>query len=1187
PTLAHKLRHDFGLALPELPEEIDELQVEQLFAEIGALVSARESWRVAPEATLGLFSFLKLLMYHDLDRAAAAAVTHPILTMLAGQGMGDQGRGTGVVNSSPIPHPPSPALDERAPEDCYQVLDADSSQAAAIAAALDGQSFVLQGPPGTGKSQTIANIIAECMAAGKRVLFVSEKMAALQVVFERLKHCGLAEFCLEAHSHKASKRAVLDALGAALSAPPPPPEPTFPYAELAATRAQLNDYAAALHAPHGPLRWTSYMVHARIAALDDVPDCEAPLGDLDAFTPERLGAVDTLLARLDARRDLLQSLPGNVWRGCAATSGSFELRGQIRTRLRAMLAALGELSAAAAAFAESLDLPAPADISGARALQALAALLREPYLLPEDWLGAGPDLARRGIILAARQDYAALAEAEARLSRRHRDTLLDLDLDGLLARFAQQYGGWTRLLRPQFHRDMAAIRASLQPGATLDFTTAMADLQLAVAVRAARQREHGQLASLAERLGPTFDGRATDWDALAARAEWADRLFALPLPAPPERLAQLLTARTPARDAFISGAGGPAAERLEATLAKLDEELAFFLELNIENEKLKKGAIEHSQLSILNSQFSILLEHMGDLDTWWEFCELRRAADALGIAAYLDALSVGGPAAAQPRLSFHKRLYALWLDAAYDRSPALRQFGRVPHEALVERFRQLDTGQLSATQARLRSLLAARRPLPDQAAVPGSELATLRRELQKQRRHKPIRQLLREIPDLLGRLKPCLLMSPLSVSQFLELEATRFDLVIFDEASQIRTEDAVGAVLRGKALIVVGDNKQLPPTSFFIADAEAELAEEDQESPDSFESILDAASAGGLPARLLRWHYRSRDEALITFSNAHFYAGRLATFPNAAVAEGLGVSFEHVADGVYDRQGSRANVVEARRVADVVCRRLAASPERTLGVVAFSQSQQLAILHELERRRAADPTLELLFDEARPEPFFVKNLENVQGDERDMIIISVGYGRDSAGRLLMNFGPLNQQGGERRLNVAITRARERVTLVSSLLPEDIDLKRTQHPGPRLLRAYLEYARRGGVGDWGMGTGSLSAPNPQPPTSIPRFEDQLAAALAQQGLILERQIGHSDFRIDIAIRDPRDPARFALGIECDGDDYRDAPTARDRERLREQVLSQLGWRIQRAWSASWARDPAAEVARVLAALESDE
>jgi very-short-patch-repair endonuclease len=354
---------------------------------------------------------------------------------------------------------------------------------------------------------------------------------------------------------------------------------------------------------------------------------------------------------------------------------------------------------------------------------------------------------------------------------------------------------------------------------------------------------------------------------------------------------------------------------------------------------------------------------------------------------------------------------------------------------------------------------------------------------------------------------------------------------------------------------------------------------------------LDAAGAGGLPARMLRWHYRSRDESLIAFSNARFYAGRLATFPNAATIEGHGVSFEHVADGVYDRQSTRANPIEARRVADIICRQLTATPERSLGVVSFSQSQQLAILHELERRRAADPAFEPLFDEARAEPFFVKNLENVQGDERDIMIVSVGYGRDASGRLLMNFGPLNQQGGERRLNVAITRARLQVTLVSSLLPEDIDVKRTTHPGPRLLREYLEYARAGGPAegarDWRLEIEKSAAPNLQSPISNLSFEDQLAAALAQRGLSLARQIGHSDFRIDIAIRDTRDAGRFLLGIECDGDDYRDTATARDRERLREQVLSGLGWHIQRVWSADWAQNPAAEVERVLAAVHEQQ
>ncbi len=1203
PTLVHKLRQSFGLALPDLPDEVEDLQLEPFFAQVEALIAGRDGWQVTREALLGLFSFQKLLMYHDLERAAESPAPHPIVELLAGN---DQASGEEVEsNKAPIGANRQSAiynlqsLDERPPEQCYQVLDADSSQAEAIEAARTGASFVLQGPPGTGKSQTIANIIAECLAEGKRILFVSEKMAALQVVFKRLKQCGLDEFCLELHSHKASKRAVLDALGASLAAGPPPIDPAFPYAELAETRQQLNAYAKALHTPHGPLRWTPFLVHGRLATLADAPDTNAPIGEIDSYSTEQLGAIEALLARLDARSELLQSMPENVWRGCAITVSSFEQRGRMRAKLRSLIGAAQELPARAAVAAAPIGLPAPENLAAARALAGLLHLLSEPHTAPAQWL-ADPARAaqRRALIAEAQAHYAELAAREQQLFQRYQEAVLELDLDGLLGRFTTQYAAWSRVLRPQYHRDIAAIRMLLRPGAALAPAQAAGDLKLAIEVRGTRRWVEQNRSMLAEQLAPLFVDRATDWAQLDLVAVWTAQLLTLNLPMPlPPQVVEIATRPLTARSHLLAEL-----PTLDAALAQLDAELSFLKELNLANPDLQPDRIEQALFSILNSQFSILIERMADLDSWWEYCDLRRAAEPLGLAAYLHALSADPAAAAQPRRAFHKRFAALWLDAAYERMPVLRRFQRAPHEALIERFRVLDREQLAAAQVRLHRLLAARRPALNTVAAPGSELAILRRELQKQRRHKPIRQLFREIPALLGQLKPCLMMSPLSVSQFLEPDAAAFDLVIFDEASQIRTEDAIGAVLRGQALLVVGDNKQLPPTSFFMTGDEEDLDPEDAELADSFESILDAASAAGLPTWLLRWHYRSRDETLITFSNTHFYDRRLATFPSAIAINGRGVSLAHVADGLYDRQGSRTNLIEARRVADLVVEHLKTTPEQSLGVVAFGQPQQLAILHELERRRAADQALAPLLnpdegkgDEARDEPFFVKNLENVQGDERDVMIVSVGYGRDASGRVFMNFGPLNQQGGERRLNVAITRAREQVVLVSSLLPEDIDTRRTQHPGPRLLREYLEYARRGGPsGEIGDRRPEIDRPAAKPqspisslqsPVSNPRFEDKLAVALARRGLVLARQIGHSDFRIDIAVRDPQHPTQFLLGVECDGDDYRDAPTARDRERLREQVLATLGWKIHRAWSAAWARDPESEIAQVFAALET--
>ncbi len=1215
PTLAHKLRLNYGLTLPDLPEDIDELDLDQFFTQVAELTSTQADWQVIPDAALGLFSFLKLLMYHDMQYAAEHAVSHPLLTWLSGEGGPNQ--------------PTGAPLDSLHPAECFQVLDADASQQEALAAARAGASFVLQGPPGTGKSQTIANIIAEGMADGKRILFVSEKMAALQVVHERLRQCDLADFCLELHSHRTGKRAVLDDLAAALEPVDLPPDPDFPYDELAALRDQLNAYARALHTPLGTLGWTAHTVYGRLQHVRDTPDSDAPMGNIAAYTSEQIGRIDILLRQVDSRRDMLNLLRTNPWRGCTMTTGSFEERGRIRNRLRSLITTLRELVPAATAVAAILGLPPPDGLITTRALAALGDLLREPYATGL-WLRDDP-LAIQYLqfdIADARQCYTSMAEIEAQLGRRYTlhplfqtddaDVLPDnmpisaqiegleqvsagplghLDVEAMLVRFEQAYANGLRYLRPGYYRDMAALRKALKPRLPLTYATALADLRLAATWQVIHRRLEGHIPALAARSGKFFAGRRTDWNAYEDGCAWTLKVLALALALPrplPDALIELanqpLARRTALLDPVVS---------LHAHLDDVARELAEFTAMfppplqlaDTFADLLGSNGVSAPEYSdpvtppdLLSPGY--LLEHMADLDVWWEFCTMRRKADELGIAAYLDALSAGDPAIEQPQRAFYKRFCCLWLDMANRQLPALQSFQREAHEALIERFRVLDAAQLVAARVRLRTMLLQRRPSYATEVPVESELGILRREVQKQRRHKAIRPLLREIPTLLGQLKPCLMMSPLSVSQFLDPQGIQFDLVIFDEASQICTEDAIGAIMRSKAMIVVGDNRQLPPTSFFMAsnDAENDLDEPDQ-MPDAFESILDACMAVGVPTRMLRWHYRSRHEALIAFSNQHFYAQQLATFPAAQPNQNHGIVFEHVAEGMYDRRGTRTNQPEAQRVADLVCAHVHRSPQRSLGVVAFSQAQQLAILGELEHRYAADPSLALLFDEDRLEPFFVKNLENVQGDERDVIIFSIGYGSDSRGRMLMNFGPLNQQGGERRLNVAVTRAREQMLLVSSLLPSDIDPHRVKQPGPLLLRDYLEYAENGGPLERRIpGTRRATLRDQQNDTdAFPSIEDELVRTLAETGVPLNRQIGHSAFRIDIAVREAHTAGHYLLGIECDGNDYRDAPTARDRERLREQVLANLGWRIHRVWSAAWFQDPQAELDRIFALI----
>jgi very-short-patch-repair endonuclease len=398
---------------------------------------------------------------------------------------------------------------------------------------------------------------------------------------------------------------------------------------------------------------------------------------------------------------------------------------------------------------------------------------------------------------------------------------------------------------------------------------------------------------------------------------------------------------------------------------------------------------------------------------------------------------------------------------------------------------------------------------------------------------------------------------------------------LFDEASQVRPEYAVGAMIRTDQIILAGDRHQLPPTRFFDA-LDGDYFDEDI---DEFESILNECDAAGFPSKSLLWHYRSQDESLIAFSNFHFYNNQLYTFPSASPNENdTGLEFVHVPGAIYRRGRGGFNLDEARRVSDFVVEHFETKPEASLGVVTFSEAQRAAIEQELETRLRSLPALQPLAGDEGPEPFFVKSLEQVQGDERDVMIFSVGYGFDEGGRFTMNFGPLSKSGGERRLNVAITRAKRKVLLVSSIQPEDIDLRRASAKGAQLLHNYM-LASRDGVK-------SMFAQvdlDPEASFGSP-FEESVHDSLVARGLSLEKQVGVSAYRIDLAVVDQDKPGRFLLGIECDGAMYHSAATARDRDRIRQQVLEGLGWRIHRIWSRDWIENRGREIEKVLTSVK---
>jgi very-short-patch-repair endonuclease len=519
----------------------------------------------------------------------------------------------------------------------------------------------------------------------------------------------------------------------------------------------------------------------------------------------------------------------------------------------------------------------------------------------------------------------------------------------------------------------------------------------------------------------------------------------------------------------------------------------------------------------------------------------------------------------------------VWLASIYDQvtlaDPRIGALDGQLHHQNAEDFRRLDATHIAATPMRVKracaeQLTRVQDQFPDQSTLVEAQAA-------RQRGHKPIRELFTAAPEVLTALKPCWAMSPLLVSQLLPADRPYFDVVIFDEASQILPADAVPALLRGRRAVVAGDDRQLPPTSFFTA----AIAEEDEERQDvdlaftsGFESILDTLTPL-LRMRMLRWHYRSRDERLIAFSNLHLYDRALMTFPGITGE----VCLEHVLvtqpPGLAGQEDSSS--AEVQVVVEEVLEHARTRPGESLGVITMGIKHAKRIAEVLRQAPEADPHFAAFFDETLEEAFFVKNLERVQGDERDAVILSVGYGKTADGRLLYRFGPLLQQGGERRLNVAITRAKQRMTLVSSFAHSDMDPGRSQAKGVHLLTSYLEYAASRGSS---LGPAALTTPELNP------FEISVRDALTAAGIPLVPQYGASGYRIDFAAQHPTKPDRMVLAIECDGASYHAAPTARDRDRLRQDQLENLGWSFHRIWSTDWFHHQLAEVGKAVEAYQ---
>ena len=945
-TLLEFLQYQFGIKVEDiqpLPQDANGVDVSLVLHTMRDAVKEQATWEVIEESVLGIFSFTKFVMWNDIHTHSDAIAGSDIVRSLI------EGRMLVEEKCQPAD---ARVMDLETQPDAYALpLEADSSQIEAVVESGEGRSFILYGPPGTGKSQTITNIIANALYKEKRVLFVAQKKAALEVVQSRLQKIGLAPYCLELHSNKMDKRLflqhqqqTLDATGSASGE-----EYRRKANELYLQRTSLIGYVEALH----------------------------------------------------RKQDSGLSLYDCIERYLRTGSQPMELQ-------RTLTGKMDEKDAEKLCDKIHLLASAPTILGIAPDKHPLRCML--PKKRPE---------ARKGAYISP-----------------------------------LMMGDTVEKLLPTLPQVIESIR---------------------------QQMKRNEKVAYMKRTTRQYLENDYKWKKFMAVAEVSDALL----------------------------------DDIDALSAAVEQ---------------------------WNANVALLQE-------WQKYADMLNSLNECGLGEAVRMHKEGAPTGTICN-AFIAGYYKNKTSDIITADPTLKEFNGLMFEKQIERYTALKSEFQQLTQQELAARLAANIPLDTRDPQLSAELTLLRKRIGNKGRGATIRNIIDQMPNLLPRLCPVMLMSPLSVAQYLDVDAPKFDLVVFDEASQMPTSEAIGALSRARSAVIVGDPKQMPPTSFFSVNT----IDEENADIDDLESILDDCISLSMPTRYLGWHYRSKHESLITFSNRNFYDNRLATFPSAD-NKASQVTLQYV-DGFYDYGKTRTNRAEADAIAAETIRRMKEEPARSIGIVAFSKQQSDLIEDILSDELARNPQLEKQ-NAVSSEPLFIKNLENVQGDERDIILFSVGYGPDKEGHVSMNFGPLNKTGGERRLNVAVSRARYGMKIFSTLRPEQIDERRTNAEGVLGLKRFLQYARQENCCTDVAAEGEEN-----------QMIGQIASRLSALGFEVKTSIGNSALKVDVAVVDPCNPGRYRLGIICDGNSYYRLKTIRDREVVQPSVLRMLGWNLMHVWSIDW-------------------
>ena len=1142
-----------GIELPDFEFKKYGEVVDHYIAKVNRAVSRMDNWKVNNNIALGFFSFTKFVMYNDLNPDSWAENVDLTKNELIQAIFNPAKNDVEAFNEEDIDS-------QLEYQTMYQVLDADSSQIAAIQDVKAGRNLVVEGPPGTGKSQTIVNLIAELLAEGKSVLFVSEKMAALDVVKDRLTGVGLGKFVLELHSHKTRRKKFLKDLQKSTTVRAVDTlniDQTL--RKLETLKRQLDDYARVIHRPVFAVNLSAFQLYGMKEAADDHFSRKQSIMPLVRFnSPESISMkdLDDIILSLESVAELYQTISKeNPWSKCAPKSLlPADLR-EIEMLINDTLTSLDAFLIERGRVYDIYGIKKPNTLNEfKKSLSAFdiiksqnSELIDAKILKSGAWDKNNDDAYLIIKELAKYQKIAGILD-------KFNSGIYHTNIDALIYQLNELSHKKLRFFKGKQHIEL--VERYYNVPVPDDIPTIINDLnQVKIAIQLKKNLEVND--ALAKRYYGDYWHLNADVNDLKAIAQWMNQFTILTKEGifsqnTIDILSKDLFDINPERDLVdYIDSGNEFSEDLDKLKAKLNPRSKLIF---------KKGANDVA-FEDWQSQLYNWRGQLSSLHLWSQYLNTKNSLKGTTAELFVDSIEKRNIKKDDVKALVEGNFADSLLNILFVENQELATFIGELHENRIREFKDLDKKILVLNRKRIFHKLNKNIPQIF-GATENPQAKVLAGEFTRKSGHLPVRKLLEKAGGMIKQIKPCFMMSPLSVAQYLDPtnEELQFDVVIFDEASQVKPEDALGAFMRGKTAVVMGDTQQLPPTSFFDQMASGESDEEEATSLD-MESILHLCKLS-FPVKMLKWHYRSRHESLINVSNKEFYDNELLVYPSPSHNDSeLGLKFHYNPNTAYDRGSSSANPKEAEDVVEAIFEHFDRYGDtKSLGVGTFSVAQKNAILEKLEEKRRERPEFEPLFSENKDERFFVKNLETIQGDERDVILISVGYGFDNERKMSLNFGPLNQDGGERRLNVLITRARQKCVVFSNFKASSMKLTANPPHGVRALREFLEYAEN-------LTMGNHTADEH---TAAP-FEDAISSFLEENGYQVDKQIGCAGFRVDLAIVDEENPGKYILGITTDGKMYASSKVARDRDRLREQVLEGLGWKLYHLWSTDWYRN----------------